>query len=92
MYVLYFLHSRTSSLGRGGERGDHGDSSGGVTKKETVVDAAKARALGFELWCKVRCLERKLWKRKTAVVDDDISIHLVCFVSSPPLLCQGVDN
>ncbi|CBJ25529.1 hypothetical protein Esi_0003_0165 [Ectocarpus siliculosus] len=42
----------SSCLGRGGGRGDHGDSSCGVTKKETVVDAAKARALGFELWCK----------------------------------------
>ncbi|CAB1101527.1 unnamed protein product [Ectocarpus sp. CCAP 1310/34] len=26
--------------------------SGGVTKNKTIVDAAKARALGFELWCK----------------------------------------
>ncbi|CAM9360598.1 unnamed protein product [Ectocarpus fasciculatus] len=42
----------SSSLGRGGGRGGHGDSSGGVTKKDTVGDAAKARALAFELWCK----------------------------------------
>ncbi|CAM9553988.1 unnamed protein product [Ectocarpus sp. 4 AP-2014] len=46
------LRASGSSSGRGAGRGDHGDSSGGVTKKETVVDAAKARALGFKLWCK----------------------------------------